>query len=77
VDVGVGDCGSELEPDRKRPDETGFLLVHDIEINTCISKLSATKTNFIRFFCVKILCQRLLEIPDEKENIGRKYSCTM
>ncbi len=30
------------------------------------------KTTFIRFFCVKILYQRLLEIPGEKENIWRK-----
>ncbi len=48
--------------------------VHDIEIDTCILKFSATKTTFIRFFCLKILCQRVLEIPDEKESICRKYS---
>jgi hypothetical protein len=39
-----------VRPDRTRPDETGFLPVHDIEIDTCISKFSAMKTTFIRFF---------------------------
>jgi hypothetical protein len=61
-----------LEPVRQSgpgPDETGFLPVLDIEIDTCTSKFSATKTTFIRFFGVKIVCQRLSEIPDEKENI--------
>jgi hypothetical protein len=67
----MGSVHVSLEPELEpvRPDETGFLPVHDIEIDTCISKFSATKATFIRFFCVKILCQRLLEIPDEKENI--------
>ena len=60
-------------------EESGFLPVHDIEINTCISKFSPTKTTFIRFSCIEILCQQLLEVPDEKkiydENISTN-SCS-
>jgi len=49
------------------------LPVHNIQIDTCISKFSPTKTTSIRIFRVEILCQMLLEISDEKENMTKIF----
>jgi hypothetical protein len=47
------------------PDETGFLPVHNTQFGTCIKAFLPTKTAFVHFLSIDILCQMLFEVQNK------------